>query len=80
MGLPVGLGVCVVLLAAHAYGGPLEDYVNRFDPHYKYDVLKNYTYKGPDFTLYILNMTSQKWKDGTYTRRSAVCSAQATRL
>ncbi|XP_071108310.1 autocrine proliferation repressor protein A-like [Haliotis cracherodii] len=59
---------CIVLLLlafACAHGGVLEDYVNRYDPHYTYEVLKDHTYRGPDYTLYVLNMTSQKWKDET---------------
>lgn len=58
---------CIVLLLLAfvcAHGGVLEDYVNRYDPHYTYEVLKDHTYRGPDYTLYVLNMTSQKWKDG----------------
>ena len=58
-------GICALLtFLGCAYGSPLQDYVDRADPNYKYEVLKNLTYRGPDFTLYILNMTSQKWFDG----------------
>ena len=42
---------------------PLDDYVNQYDPNYGFKVV-NYTYKGPGFTLYCLNMTSQKWLTG----------------
>ncbi len=41
---------------------PLDDYVNAPDPHYKYDLL--HTYKQTGYSLYVLNMTSQKWYDG----------------
>ncbi|XP_064605796.1 autocrine proliferation repressor protein A-like [Liolophura sinensis] len=39
---------------------PLDDYVNKPDPHYSYKLID--TFRGPDYTLYTLNMTSQKWK------------------
>ena len=42
---------------------PLDDYVNEYDPNYSFKVV-NYTYKGPGFTLFCLNMTSQKWLNG----------------
>lgn len=39
---------------------PLDDYVNTPDPHYSW-VKLGWEYRGPDFTLYVINMTSQKW-------------------
>ena len=42
---------------------PLDDYVNQYDPHYEFKIV-NYTYKGAGYTLYCLNMTSQKWLTG----------------
>lgn len=39
---------------------PLDDYVHREDPHYKYSEIGSY--RGPEYTMYTLNMTSQKWK------------------
>ncbi|WAQ96729.1 APRA-like protein [Mya arenaria] len=39
---------------------PLDDYVNKPDPTYKYDILE--TFGGPGYTLYNINMTSQTWK------------------
>ena len=41
---------------------PLDDYVNRDDPTYGYEVLD--IYDDPDFTVHVLNMTSQQWMDG----------------
>ena len=41
---------------------PLDEYVHRPDPHYRYELLQHEVYDGID--SYILNMTSQKWKDG----------------
>ena len=41
---------------------PLDDYVKAPDPHYNYTLLKTYRIEG--YTLYILNLTSQKWLDG----------------
>lgn len=46
-----------------ALGTPLDDYVNRPDPHYQYSVIQ--TYKLTNSMTYVLNMTSQKWYDET---------------
>jgi len=43
---------------------PLDDYVHAPDPHMNWTVLQ--TYELPDYFLYILNFTSQKWLDGKY--------------
>lgn len=53
--------LCVVLIA-ESMQTPLDDYVNTPDPHYTYKLVKAYSETG--YTLYILNMTSQKWQDG----------------
>ncbi|XP_052266498.1 autocrine proliferation repressor protein A-like isoform X2 [Dreissena polymorpha] len=50
----------VAFLASEILATPLDDYVYRKDPAYKYDVIKMYQMEG--YTLYILNLTSQKWK------------------
>ena len=39
---------------------PLDDYVNILDPTYRYDVIDQI--RGPSYTLYTVNMTSQTWK------------------
>ena len=41
---------------------PLDDYVYAADPHFAWNILIRYDQ--PDYTLYILNFTSQKWLDG----------------
>ena len=46
---------------------PLDDYVNQPDSHYKWDLIQ--TYDNDSFTIYILNMTSQKWLDETVTTK-----------
>ncbi|KAK7112150.1 autocrine proliferation repressor protein A-like [Littorina saxatilis] len=52
--------VCLVVVAATTTATPLDDYVNRPDPTYKYDVIKEE--RGPDYSLFTINMTSQTWK------------------
>ena len=52
-----------LLLLGVTIGTPLDDYVNRPDPTYKYDILE--AIEGPGYTLYNINMTSQTWKPGT---------------
>ncbi|XP_059147483.1 autocrine proliferation repressor protein A-like [Physella acuta] len=40
-------------------GTPLDDYVNAPDANYRYTYLNSF--KGPNYAVYLLNMTSQKW-------------------
>ena len=49
-------------LLAYASSTPLDDYVNAYDDHYNYSLIKTFELTG--YKLYILNMTSQKWYDG----------------
>ena len=41
---------------------PLDDYVRAPDPYFNWTLI--HTYNEPDYTLFILNFTSQKWFDG----------------
>ena len=41
---------------------PLDDYVYKPDDHYRYEIIKQYNMTG--YTLFVFNMTSQKWLDG----------------
>lgn len=52
------------LMLACSSATPLDDYVNAPDSHYSYRLVKAYSETG--YTLYILNMTSQKWQDGNF--------------
>ena len=59
--------VVVVLVAAvgqqSVTATPLDDYVNAPDSNYNWSKLP-WEHRGPDFTIYALNMTSQKWMTG----------------
>ena len=57
--------VLVILCTSLIDCTPLDDYVNKFDPNYHFEVL-DWTYKGDGFTMYSLNMTSQKWLTGKW--------------
>ncbi|CAF3414533.1 unnamed protein product [Rotaria sp. Silwood1] len=46
---------------------PLDDYVRTPDPHFSWKVIQSY--QQPDYVLYILNFTSQKWFDETFSDR-----------
>ncbi|CAL1541762.1 unnamed protein product [Lymnaea stagnalis] len=46
-------------LLGQSSGTPLDDYVNTPDPHYNYKYLTSF--QGPNYSVYLLNMTSQKW-------------------
>ncbi|XP_077979950.1 autocrine proliferation repressor protein A-like [Glandiceps talaboti] len=56
------LGICFAVLAVtySVHATPLDDYVNRPDTHYKYEILSTH-YEADEYTVYIVNMTSQKW-------------------
>ena len=56
------LGIVCVALIDRSQGTPLDDYVRAPDPHFNWTVI--HQYNEPDYTLFILNFTSQKWFDG----------------
>ncbi|KAH9499584.1 hypothetical protein Btru_074198 [Bulinus truncatus] len=56
-----------VALMYGALGTPLDDYVNTFDPNYSYTLLSKT--EGFDYTLHVLNMTSQKWLTEKVTKK-----------
>ncbi|KAI8796905.1 autocrine proliferation repressor protein A [Biomphalaria glabrata] len=51
--------IVAALLVGSSKSTPLDDYVIRPDENYYYGFLMEL--KGPDYVVYILNMTSQKW-------------------
>ena len=58
---------CSILLAISlkslfSNATPLDDYVFKPDDHYRYDIITQYKMDG--YTLFVFNMTSQKWLDG----------------
>lgn len=57
------LPLLFLFTASLAHGTPLDDYVSTPDPAYNWKRLQ--TYPQPTYTLYVLNMTSQQWFDGT---------------
>ncbi len=59
----LSLAILASCIAALSSATPLDDYVNMPDPTYKYELLQ--TQKLTGYTLYTINMTSQKWLDGT---------------
>lgn len=59
----VVLVIATFLLVDQSHSTALDDYVKAPDPHFNWTVIQ--TYKEPDYILYILNFTSQKWLDGT---------------
>jgi hypothetical protein len=56
---------CVAVFIQNSHATPLDDYVNQFDANYKFDVL-DWSYKGEGYTLFCINMTSQKWLTGSF--------------
>jgi PhoPQ-activated pathogenicity-related protein len=57
------IGICLI---ATINSSPLDDYVNAPDDHFKYELI--YTYDRVGFKVYVLNMTSQKWKDESFVK------------
>lgn len=66
-GLLTSVQVAVILnLCVSRVGAtPLDDYVNRLDDTYKYDVID--VDKKFGYTMYTVNMTSQTWKQGMFS-------------
>lgn len=58
----VFLAVLSLALIHQSQATPLDDYVHAPDSHFGWTVIR--TYQQPDYALYILNFTSQKWMDG----------------
>ena len=58
----VGFVIIGLLFIGQIQSTPLDDYVHAPDPTFGWVVIR--TYEQPDYNLYILNFTSQKWFDG----------------
>ena len=64
--LSLACSFLVVLLSSHCVrveSTPLDDYVNKPDPTYKYEDLGN-PWRGDGYTSYFINLTSQTWLSG----------------
>lgn len=56
----IRIAICLCLAYSIVKATTLEDYVYKLDPNYQFKVL-DYIYAGPGYTMYAVNMTSQKW-------------------
>jgi hypothetical protein len=56
------LAIISLFFVSNSQSTPLDDYVKAPDPHFNWTLIL--TYQLPDYALYILNFTSQKWFDG----------------
>ncbi|CAF3515250.1 unnamed protein product [Adineta steineri] len=61
------LVVINVLFIGKCQSTPLDDYVKAADPNFNWTVIQ--VYQQPDYVLYILNFTSQKWFDEKFSSR-----------
>jgi hypothetical protein len=61
----VGFVVVASLCISSTQSTPLDDYVHANDSYFAWTVIR--TYQQPDYNLYILNFTSQKWLDGKFS-------------
>ncbi|CAF0982013.1 unnamed protein product [Adineta steineri] len=57
----------IFIVISKSYSTPLDDYVRAEDPHFGWSLIR--TYEEIDYKLYVLNFTSQKWLDETYSSR-----------
>ncbi|CAF3581131.1 unnamed protein product [Rotaria sp. Silwood1] len=57
----------ILLIVISSQSTPLDDYVRAEDPHFGWSLIQ--MYDEPDYKLYILNFTSQKWYDETFSSR-----------
>ena len=55
------LALCMIV---YVQSTPLDDYVKKLDLTHKYEEIDSR--KGRGYTIYTLNMTSQKWLDGEH--------------
>jgi PhoPQ-activated pathogenicity-related protein len=58
----------ILLAATYVYGTALDDYVNKPDPAYRYEILR--TIDSPDGTGYIVDMVSQEWRTSDEVNRT----------
>lgn len=61
-------GTMILLMMMSMQGAeaaPLDDYVHRPDPFYSWTTL-NWSSRGPTYTLFAINMTSQMWLTGGF--------------
>lgn len=58
----LALAIVSLLFIGKNEATPLDDYVNAPDEHFNWTVIQ--VFQQPDYALYILNFTSQKWMDG----------------
>jgi hypothetical protein len=56
----IALFAVIFLILQNISSTPLDDYVNKYDPHYEFKVI-NWTYRGDGYTFFCINMTSQQW-------------------
>jgi len=52
--------VLVGIITPSVFGTPLDDYVNKPDPSYRYEVVN--TIAGKGYTAYVIDMVSQTWR------------------
>ena len=58
----LSINIIILLFIDKIQSTPLDDYVHASDSHFNWTIIE--TYQQPDYVLYILNFTSQKWFDG----------------
>lgn len=61
----VFLFVIIVAMMDVSGSTPLDDYVNKPDPTFSWKLIR--TYPSSTYTVYVLNMTSQTWFDGSFS-------------
>jgi hypothetical protein len=61
--------ICVSSIVKQDEPTALDDYVNFDDGYFHWDILTTYRFEENKTTVYMVNMTSQKWMDGIYSPR-----------
>ena len=59
------LFVIIISMMDMSGSTPLDDYVNKPDPTFSWKLIR--TYPSSTYTVYVLNMTSQTWFDGSFS-------------
>lgn len=53
---------CLLLLASRTFQTPLDDYIERPDSSYAWELMESYPDTGLGYSSYLINMTSQIWQ------------------
>lgn len=73
--------MAILFVAMASAGVPLDDYVDKHEPNYKWELLNDATFTSDlGNTVYVLNVTSLDWLDSSRAYSSAGLGTKWTHL